>query len=100
LLGLGFDVAGRPSCTGALRHCMQFGRGRDCVVVADDDVPGRRGAEQLAALLLPIAVSVKLVVPPAKDVRDWIRAGATQHDVEAWIGLAPVRRLRMREVTA
>lgn len=100
LLGLGFDVAGRPSCTGALRHCMQFGRGRDCVVVADDDAPGRRGAEQLAASLLPIAVSVKLVVPPAKDVRDWIRAGATRQDVEAWIGVAPVRRLRMREVTA
>lgn len=100
LIGLGFDVVGRPSCTGAVRHCMQFGRGRACVVVADNDPPGRRGAEALAAALLPVAGSVRLVVPPAKDVRDWTRGGATRLDIVQWIDEAPVRRLRMREVVS
>lgn len=98
LMGLGFDVVGRPSCNGAVRHCMQFGRGRECVVIADNDAPGRRGAEALSAALLLVARTVRLVVPPAKDVRDWIRGGATRLDVVRWIDEAPVRHLCMREV--
>lgn len=98
LIGLGFDVVGRPSCSGGVRHCVALGRGRRCVVVADDDAPGRQGADALVRNLLAVAASVQLVVPPAKDVRDWVRAGATRLDVAAWVERAPVRHLRMREV--
>ena len=79
---------------------MQFGRGRACIVIADNDAPGRRGAEALAVALLPVAGSVRLVVPPAKDVRDWVRNGAMHDEVVRWIDEAPVRRLRMREVAS
>lgn len=97
LLGLGFDVVGRPSCQGAVRFCVALARGRDAVVVADDDEPGRRGAEVLAVALLPVAASVRVIVPPAKDAREWVKAGASRHDVLDLIDRTQVRRLRMRE---
>lgn len=99
LLGLGFAVVGRPSCTGGVRYCVELGRGRECVVVADDDAPGRRGAEALTVALALVATRVRLVAPPAKDVREWVRAGAVRGDVARLIEAAPVRQLRMREVT-
>ncbi|MDP9359798.1 MAG: hypothetical protein M3R02_31845 [Chloroflexota bacterium] len=37
-------------------------RGRDIVVLPDDDEPGRRHAEQVARSLCGIAASVKVVV--------------------------------------
>lgn len=98
LLGLDFDVVGRPSCSGGVRECVALGRARQCVVFADDDHAGRHGAAALVRSLLPVAASVRLVVPPAKDVRDWVRAGATRIHVEESIADTSPELLRMHEV--
>jgi hypothetical protein len=67
------------------------------VIVADADESGRRGADRLASVLVCYAPAVRVIEPPPglKDVREWMRAGGTQADVERAIGAAPVRRLRV-----
>src|SRR5262249_47457954 len=64
LLGLGFrSVVGRPSCTGGIKLLVEFVRGRapsEVVVVSDADEPGRRGAANLAAVLVAYAPVVRV----------------------------------------
>jgi hypothetical protein len=101
LLDLGFGhVAGRPSCTGGVKLLCELVRRRrpgDVVIVADADEPGRRGADSLASVLVCYVLAVRVIVPPggAKDVREYLRSGGTRADLEAVIGAAPVRRLRV-----
>jgi hypothetical protein len=53
-----------------------FFRGRDVVVVADNDEPGRHGAEVVVQHIRPEATRVRLVVPAyGKDASDHLRAG-------------------------
>jgi DNA primase len=101
LLDLGFDdVAGRPSCTGGVRHLVALvrsRRARDVVIVADADEAGRRGADNLVSVLLRYARAVRVIVPPggAKDVRAFLRAEGTRADLDAEIDAALVRRLQV-----
>ena len=82
MLGLGFDVCGRPSCLGGVNICTELARGRDAIVVADRDEVGRRGAQGLAARLLLGSRSVRLIEPPEgfKDVREWAKRGGAHRD--------------------
>ncbi len=56
-------------------------KGRHVVVLPDNDDPGRKHAEQVAATLAGIARSVKTVelpgLPEKGDVSDWLAAGGT-----------------------
>jgi hypothetical protein len=73
----------------------------ECVLMADGDQPGLRGARQHASSLLPHVRTVRLIVPPVgtKDARAWLNAGATADDVNCRIDDAPAVRIRMaREV--
>lgn len=99
LLTLGFDALGRPSCQGGVDHIIEFlkGRRRDVVIMADKDppkqrpdgsvwYPGQEGAARLAQVIRPLVHTLKVVKPPFhKDIRDWLRAGATHDVVEAVI---------------
>lgn len=98
LASLGFDVAGRPCCTGGTAIVSRLARGRDVAIVADSDGPGRRGAGSLASAVLTYARSVRIVEPPAphKDSRAWIAAGATRDDVLDLIEAAPKRTIEVR----
>lgn len=98
LLTLGFAALGRPSCSGGMRLVCDLARGRDTVVVADGDEPGRRGAEALASVLRLYCPSVRMIHPPegVKDARAWLRAGARCEDISAAIEGADVLRLRVR----
>jgi len=87
-ISLGFAAVGRPSCSGGVDQtrafCFRHGVKR-VIVMADQDAPhrrpdgsawypGRDGAQRLvAALGLPF----KMVMPPAKDLRQWVIEGAT-----------------------
>ena len=87
-ISLGFVAVGRPSCSGGVDQtrafCFRHGV-QKVIVMADQDVPhrrpdgsawypGREGAQRLvAALGLPF----KMVMPPAKDLREWVIEGAT-----------------------
>jgi DNA primase len=102
LLDLGFrNVVGRPSCTGGAKLLCDLTRRRrpsDVVIVADGDEPGRRGAGNLASILLAHAPGVRVIAPPEgiKDAREWLKAGGRREDVEKAIDAAPVRRLTVR----
>jgi putative DNA primase/helicase len=54
-------------------------RGRSVVIIADNDVPGKRWARKVAGELLTVAKEVRVTVPPAgiKDVTDLLDAGLT-----------------------
>jgi len=102
LLDLGFPAAvGRPSCTGGARHVVDLVRRLsvpEVVIMADNDAPGQRGADSLAAVLVAYCPAVRVMTPPAgiKDARAWKQRGATAADVQAAIDAAPVRRLGIR----
>ena len=98
LMTLGFEVVGRPNCSGAVYYCCELARGRDVVVVADRDEGGhgQRGAEALAQQLVRCARSVRIITPPVKDVRDYLRAGASRNDIDALVESAPARHLTVR----
>lgn len=94
LMDLGFDVIGRPSCSGGVREIRAYLKGhrRDVVIVADADKAdkngvkaGERGAESLAAALTE-AKSVKIIYPlKGKDARQWKSLGATSGLIKAVI---------------
>jgi hypothetical protein len=101
ILDLGFDAIGRPSCTGGTRHVIDYCKihlPTDVVVVADNDLPGRLGAERLAEALVAYVPNLKLVTPPIqhKDIRAWKRAGATRDDLNSAIDAAHYRPLQIR----
>ncbi len=80
---LGFDVVGRPNCNSLVAMTAMVCRGRDVVIVADNDPkpngsnPGLEGAMKLAERLVFACPSVKVILPPAeyKDLRSWYLAG-------------------------
>jgi hypothetical protein len=103
LLDLRFaSVVGRPSCSGGVRLVIELCQRRrpsEVAVVADDDEPGRRGADNLASVLLAYVPTVRVVVPRRhKDVREFVRAGGTRRQLEQAMAAAPARRLTVRAV--
>ena len=87
-MALGYEPIGRPSCQGQEVHVLDTLRRwkRDrATVCADADGPGIDGAERLADALRAGRVQVRMVAPAGghKDLRDWLRAGATRDKVEA-----------------
>ena len=89
-LALGYEPIGRPSCTGSERHVADTLKRWDveqATVCADADGPGMAGAERLRDVLRAARVRVRLVTPGGhKDLRDWLKAGATRVVVEAMWG--------------
>lgn len=76
-LSLGFSAIGRPSCSGGadlVRDLLGRVRPARAVIIADDDAPGRRGALRLADHIQSPSITLAL---PAKDFREFVRAGAT-----------------------
>jgi hypothetical protein len=101
LLDLGFGaVVGRPSCTGGIKLLVELIQQRqpdDVVIVADGDKPGRRGADNLATVLVAYAPLVRVVLPRRyKDVREFLQAGGTQQQLVQAIAAAPARRLAVQ----
>ena len=68
-------------------------RGRDVVILPDNDEPGRAHAVQVARALSGIAASLKIVelpgLQPKGDVSDWLSAGGTLDDLLALAHAAP-----------
>lgn len=62
-------------------------RGRNVVVVPDNDRPGREHADAVVKSLLGVAASVKMLtldgLPEKGDVSDWLDAGHTAFDLES-----------------
>jgi hypothetical protein len=65
-------------------------RGKDCVIVADADAPGRKHAEEVARSLHLRARSVKVIeLPGAKDLSEWVEHGGTKQAFESLASAAP-----------
>jgi hypothetical protein len=80
-LSIGLYAIGRPSCLGQEQMIVQVVQERKIrrvVIVSDNDGPGLRGARQLQSVL---PVPSCLWPPPAKDLREFVRAGGHFDDV-------------------
>ncbi len=63
--------------------------GKTVAILPDNDEPGEKHAQQIAASLHGKAKAVRIVnVPTGKDISDWIAAGATADDIKAAITAA------------
>jgi putative DNA primase/helicase len=95
----------------------EYLRGRQIVILPDNDEPGREHAMQVAGSLRGIAASIKIIglpdLPAKGDVSDWLAAGGTAKQLQdlvektsPWIGSesksdeAPLRIVRMADVEA
>ena len=69
-------------------------RGRDVVVLADNDDTGRRHVRKVADSLAGVAASVKILelpgLPPKGDVSDWLDAGGTAAELEVLADEVPI----------
>ena len=92
-LTLGLCAVGRPSCASgaeALRALVRRTGCRSVTVVADHDAPKRRpdggvftpGLDGARALVKALGRRVRIVLPPEKDLRAWLAAGATREDFD------------------
>lgn len=90
---LGLDAVGRPSCLGGvaeLAALVRRMRVRSLTIVADHDEPHERadgaqyapGLDGARKLISELKKMARIVVPPAKDMRAWFRAGATREQFD------------------
>ena len=81
-LELGLFAVGRPNCCCGGAAIKVFARRHQCnrvVMISDNDKPGLDGACKVGAEIgLPFAV----YVPPAKDLREFVRLGGTRAMIE------------------
>ena len=79
---LGLFAVGRPNCCCGGADIKVFARRHQCnrvVMISDNDKPGLDGARKVGAeIKLPFAV----YVPPAKDLREFVRLGGTRAMIE------------------
>lgn len=80
MLDMKFDAIGRPSCNSGADLIKEFSANRHVAIMADCDGPGMDGAERLQFSLKEVCKSVTVVVPPAKDAREFVQQGATRKD--------------------
>lgn len=74
MLGLGLEAVGVPGAGQCVDMLKVHLRRRDVVVMVDRDGAGRRGADRIAAALLRVCRSVRLLYPRrGKDVREWFK---------------------------
>ena len=79
---LGLFAVGRPNCCCGGPEIKFFARRHHCsrvVIISDNDKPGLDGARKVGGeLKLPFA----MYVPPAKDMREFVRLGGTRAMIE------------------
>ncbi len=99
-------VVATCNCGGAGKwtdDCTRALRGRNVVILPDNDQAGRDHARDVLAKLRPVAASVSIVtlpgLPDKGDVSDWIAAGGTREQLSA-IAYADADRDRDREYSA
>ena len=73
--------------------CSPYFQDRHVILLPDNDDAGRNHVRDVAAILEPVASSVRIVelpaLPPKGDVIDWLRAGGTDEELRRLIESAP-----------
>lgn len=90
MLGLGFNVVGRPSAMGSHALVEEAVHGRVVCIMSDADRVGLDSSIKLANHLLRSGVcsKVSVLIPPSKDAREWRRQGVTKDEVRSAIAAA------------
>ena len=89
LVGLGAVATSSPQGAGKWHLVAAVARevlaGRDVVIIADADEPGRAHARQVAESLRGVARRVRVIEPPPpdNDVTDYVAAGHSLEDIAA-----------------
>lgn len=97
-LDLDFSAIGRPNCNSRIDLVVRFVKGRNIVIVSDNDNAGKTGAEKLATKLALCCPSVRIIYPRAriKDLRAWLQAGLNTEDLNRHISSAEPVRINVR----
>jgi hypothetical protein len=90
MLGMGFNAMGRPSAMGSHALVEEAVGGRPVCIISDSDDVGVDSAMKLASHLRS-RCRVGVLVPPAKDARDWIGRGTSKKTLTLAIGEAMSR---------
>lgn len=90
MLGMGFNAMGRPSAMGSHALVEEAVAGRPVCIISDSDDVGIDSAMKLAAHLKKFS-KVGVLVPPAKDAREWISRGTSKTTLTRAIGEAMSR---------
>jgi 5S rRNA maturation endonuclease (ribonuclease M5) len=89
LRGIGLTATCNPGGAGKWRtdYMEAFNTQQHVVILPDNDDPGRKHAQQVAAFLAGKVASLKVIefenLPPKGDVSDWLEAGGTREQLEA-----------------
>ena len=78
----------------------QYFAGADVIVIPDNDEPGRRHAQTVAAHLSKVARSVRMLTLSAKDLTAWVEAGGKREELDTLIACAPDYRADAGQATA
>lgn len=103
-MSLGYAAVGRPSCRGQedlIRELLQGYRG-NIVILSDRDTPKTRpdgsvwfpGQEGAAHLAESLKRPLRIVTPPAKDIRAWACNGGSREAMDALIANARWQNVR------
>ena len=87
-LDLGMDIIGRPDATSGVEFIKNFlmrFRPRELILIADRDASGigLKGAWTLKKQTTRLC-RTSIVLPPTKDLRDYVRSGGTRSELETW----------------
>ncbi len=71
----------------------RYFKGKHCIILPDNDEPGRKHGNDVAAKLRCMAASIKIVnlpgLPEKGDVSDWLAAGGSVEQLQARVDAAP-----------
>jgi hypothetical protein len=84
------NVCGAGKWLSSYNACL---KGRHVVLLADNDEPGREHVKKVAAELIGVAASVRILelpgLPPAGDVSDWLINGTADQLVDLAVRVPP-----------
>jgi hypothetical protein len=94
LMDLGWQATSNPGGAGKFsKGFAPYFEGSCVVILPDNDSAGRDHAREVAAILEPVAASIRILelagLPPKGDVIDWLKAGGTESELRALIDGAP-----------
>lgn len=94
LTALGITATCNPMGAGKWRASYSaWLRGARCIIVPDNDAPGRAHADTVARALAAVAASVKVLdlpgLPPKGDAFDWLTQGGSRMALEALAAACP-----------
>jgi len=83
-MDMGYVAIGRPSAEGGAKILRELLKGRDVIIIGENDDAGRKGMEKMYRLLGETCKSVQKILPPAKhkDLRAW---HPTAEEFELWL---------------